>query len=129
MVVRGKGHRVDRLPVPVDVGKALVEYLTHGRPRVACRALFLTRHPPPRAMHPHTISGVVRYACIRAHVVPVGAHRLRHTLASELLRQGAALPEISQVLRHRNLSSTAIYAKVDRVALRSVTHPWPRAEP
>jgi site-specific recombinase XerD len=128
IVIRGKGHSVDRLPLPVDVGQALVAYLTKGRPRVACRALFLTRHPPPRAMHPHTISGIVRYACVRAHVAPVGAHRLRHALASELLRQGAALPEISQVLRHRNLNSTTIYAKVDRVALRCVARPWPGAE-
>jgi len=79
-------------------------------------------------MHPHTISGIVRYACVRAHVAPVGVHRLRHTLASELLRQGAALPEISQVLRHRNLNSTTIYAKVDRVALRCVARPWPGVE-
>ena len=62
IVIRGKGHSVDRLPLPVDVGQALVAYLTKGRPRVACRALFLTRRPPPRAMHPHTISGIVRYA-------------------------------------------------------------------
>jgi len=128
IVIRGKGHRVDRLPLPVDVGQALIAYLTNGRPRVACRALFLTRHPPQRAMHAHTISGVVRYACVRAHVAPVGAHRLRHALASQLLRYGAALPEISQVLRHRNLNSTAIYAKVDRVALRSAARPWPGVE-
>lgn len=127
IVISGKGHRIDRLPLPVDVGQALVAYLTHGRARVGCRALFLTSHPPQRAMHAHTISGVVRYACVRAHVPPVGAHRLRHALASELLRRGAALPEISQVLRHRNLSSTAIYAKVDRVALRLVARPWPGA--
>jgi integrase/recombinase XerD len=125
MVIRGKGHRVDRLPLPVDVGEALAAYVANGRPRGTCRTLFLTSHPPVRAMHPHTISGVVRYACIRAHLKPVGSHRLRHALASELLRRGAALPEIGQVLRHRNLTSTAIYAKVDRVALRAVAQPWP----
>jgi integrase/recombinase XerD len=125
IVIRGKGHRVDRLPLPVDVGEALAAYLADGRPRGTCRTLFLTSHPPVRAMHPHTISGVVRYACIRAHLKPVGSHRLRHALASELLRRGAALPEIGQVLRHRNLTSTAIYAKVDRVALRAVAQPWP----
>jgi site-specific recombinase XerD len=128
IVIRGKGHSIDRLPLPVDVGQALVEYLTQVRPRQACCALFLTRRPPPRAMHPHTISGIVRYACVRAHIAPVGAHRLRHALACELLRQGAALPEISQVLRHRNINSTTIYAKVDRVALRCVARPWPGAE-
>jgi site-specific recombinase XerD len=125
IVIRGKGHRVDRLPLPVDVGEALVAYLAEGRARVTCRTLFLTSHPPVRAMHPHTISGVVRYACMRAHLPPIGSHRLRHALASELLRRGAALPEIGQILRHRNLTSTAIYAKVDRVALRAVAQPWP----
>jgi integrase/recombinase XerD len=125
IVIRGKGHRVDRLPLPIDVGEALAAYLAEGRPRVGPRALFLTTHPPARAMHPHTISGVVRYACVRAHLTSVGSHRLRHALASELLRRGAALPEIGQVLRHRSLTSTAIYAKVDRVALRAVAQPWP----
>lgn len=128
IVIRGKGRRVDRLPLPVDVGEALVAYLAEGRPCVACRTLFLTCHAPPRALHPHTISGIVRSACVRAHRAPVGAHRLRHALASELLRQGAALPEISQVLRHRDLATTAVYAKVDRVALRTVARPWPGAE-
>jgi site-specific recombinase XerD len=127
IVVRGKSRRVDRLPLPVDVGEALVAYLADGRPQVACRTLFLTAHAPRRAMHPNTVSGVVRYACVRARLGPVGAHRLRHALASELLRRGAALPEISQVLRHRDLATTAIYAKVDRVALRAVARPWPGA--
>ncbi len=125
IVIRGKGHRVDRLPLPVDVGEALAAYLADGRLRVPSRTLFLTSHAPPRAMHPHTISGVVRYACVRAHLPPVGAHRLRHALASELLRRGAALPEIGQVLRHRNLTSTTIYAKVDRVTLQGVARSWP----
>ena len=125
IVIQGKGHRVDRLPLPVDVGEALAAYLADGRLRVPSRTLFLTSHAPPRAMHPHTISGVVRYACVRAHLPPVGAHRLRHALASELLRRGAALPEIGQVLRHRNLTSTTIYAKVDRVTLQGVARSWP----
>ena len=125
IVIRGKGHRVDRLPLPVDVGEALAAYLADGRPRSTSRTLFLTSHAPQLAMHSQTVSGVVRYACVRAHLPPMGSHRLRHTLASELLRQGANLPEIGQVLRHRNLTSTAIYAKVDRVALRAVAQPWP----
>jgi len=128
ILIRGKGHRVDRLPLPVDVGEALAAYLADGRTRVRSRTLFLTSHAPPRAMHPHTISGVVRYACIRAHLPPMGSHRLRHALASELLRRGAALPEIGQVLRHRNLTSTTIYAKVDRFALRAVAQPGPGSE-
>jgi len=125
IVIRGKGHRVDRLPLPVDVGEALAAYLADGRPRSTCRTLFLTSHAPQLAMHSQTVSGVVRYACVRAHLPPVGSHRLRHALASELLRRGAALPEIGQVLRHRNLTSTTIYAKVDRVTLRAVAQPWP----
>ncbi len=125
IVIRGKGHRVDRLPLPVDVGEALAAYLADGRPRGTVRTLFLTSNGPPRAMRPQTISGVVRYACVRAHLPPVGSHRLRHALASELLCRGAALPEIGQVLRHRNLTSTTIYAKVDRVTLRAVAQPWP----
>jgi len=125
IVIRGKGHRVDRLPLPVDVGEALAAYLAGGRPRVRSRTLFLTSYAPQRAMRPQTISSVVRYACVRAHLPPVGSHRLRHALASELLRRGAALPDIGQVLRHRNLTSTTIYAKVDRIALRAVARPWP----
>jgi integrase/recombinase XerD len=125
MVIRGKGHRVDRLPLPVDVGEALAAYLADGRPRSTCRTLFLTSHAPQLAMHSQTVSGVVRYACVRAHLPAMGSHRLRHTLASEVLRRGAALPEIGQVLRHRNLTSTTIYAKVDRVTLRAVARPWP----
>jgi site-specific recombinase XerD len=75
-----------------------------------------------------TVSRVVHFACVRAGVPPAGAHRLRHALATELLRQGADLAEISQVLRHRDLATTAIYAKVDRAALRAVAQPWPGAE-
>jgi site-specific recombinase XerD len=68
---------------------------------------------------------VVRRACQRAGFAVVGPHRLRHALAAELLRQGATLPDISQVLRHRDLATTAVYAKVDLEALRAVAQPWP----
>ena len=67
-------------------------------------------------------------ACKRAGIAPVGAHRLRHTIASELLRRGAALPEIGQLLRHQSIDTTAIYAKVDRAALSRLALPWPRGE-
>jgi integrase len=71
------------------------------------------------------VSSIVRRACARAGVAPVGAHRLRHTLACEMVRAGVALPEISQVLRHRSATSTAIYARVDLDQLRVLAQPWP----
>lgn len=126
IVVRGKARRDDRLPLPVDVGDALAAYLRDGRPAAACRAVFLTRYAPVRAMAPVTVSKVVVSASRRAGLhETVAAHRLRHTLASEMLRHGAALAEISQVLRHRDLATTAIYAKVDHVALRGLAVSWP----
>ncbi len=128
IVIRGKGRRDDRLPLPVDVGEALVAYLTEARPRVDSRRLFVSCLAPLRALQPTAISRIVWAACLRAHVAPVRAHALRHALATELLRQGAALTEISQVLRHRDLATTAIYAKVDWAALRTVARPWPGAE-
>jgi site-specific recombinase XerD len=103
--IRGKSRRYDRLPLPADVGEALVAYLSRGRPQVESRALFLTCRAPLRAMGSTTISRVVHFACLRAGVAPVGAHRLRDALATDLLRQGAALAEISQVLRHRDLAT------------------------
>ena len=78
-------------------------------------------------MHTNTISRIVRFACKRAGLPPVSAHRLRHALASELLRQGSTLQDIGQVLRHRDLATTAAYAKVDRDTLRTLASPWPGA--
>lgn len=126
--VRGKGARVERLPLLHEVGEAIASYLTGWRPRAAeCRTLFLTRHAPWRQMHTNTISRIVRFACQRAGIPPVSAHRLRHALASELLRQGSTLQDIGQVLRHRDLATTAAYAKVDRDTLRTLASPWPGA--
>lgn len=88
--------------------------------------MFLTRYAPLRAMSPVTVSKVAVSASRRAGLeTPVPAHRLRHALASELLRHGAVLTEISQVLRHQDLATTAIYAKVDHVVLRGLALPWP----
>ncbi len=128
IVIRGKSRRDDRLPLPVDVGEALVAYLTEARPQVESRRLFLTSRAPLRAMWPTAISQVVFCACRRAHVPPVRSHALRHALATEMLREGAPLTEISQVLRHRDLATTAVYAKVDWIALRTVAQPWPGGE-
>ena len=122
--VDGKAHRRDRLPLPSDVGEALVGYMSLRERRDISR-VFLTLHAPIRPIEPSGVRTVVREACRRAGLQPVGAHRLRHALASELLRQDASLIDISQVLRHKDLTTTAIYAKVDFARLREVAQPWP----
>jgi len=125
IVVRGKGDRQERLPLPVDVGTALVDYLQAGRPRSDYRQVFLRMRAPHRALSPSGLCQIVLWAAHKAGLPPVGAHRLRHTAATQMLRSGASLTEIGQVLRHRSLLSTAIYAKVDHQALRQVARPWP----
>jgi integrase/recombinase XerD len=127
LVVRGKGRRRDRLPMPVDVGEALVAYLSGGRPKVQCRAVFLRVNAPITAMTSSNVGAIVRSACERAGVPQVGPHRLRHTAATTMLRAGASLAEVGQVLRESADATTAIYAKVDRVALRALAQPWPGA--
>ena len=127
MLVRGKGGREDRLPLPDDVGTALAEYLT-VRGRREFRSVFLTLRAPTRPIRPDLVGDVVRRACEHAGIAQITPHRLRHTLASEMLAQGASLQDIGQVLRHRHLSTTAIYAKVDLERLRQVALPWPGAE-
>jgi site-specific recombinase XerD len=127
LTVRGKGSRTELLPLTHDVGEALVAYLRAGRGRSACREVFLRAVAPHGAIKPPGVRSVVHGACDRAGMARVGAHRLRHTLATELLRTGAGLEQIAQVLRHSSVATTAIYAKVDRVALRSLARPWPLA--
>jgi site-specific recombinase XerD len=128
LVVRGKARRQDRLPLPYDVGEALTAYLCEGRPSTAIRQVFIACKAPRRAIRPDLVGDVTRRACDRAELPRVGAHRLRHALATEMLRQGATLVEVSQVLRHRDLATTAIYAKVDIGTLRQVAQPWPGAQ-
>jgi len=128
LVVRGKGSRIDRLPLTCDVGEALADYLRHGRPRGFGRAVFLHAHAPLTRLSPGNVSDVVKRACKRAGIARVGAHRLRHTVASELLSRGAGLVEIGQLLRHQDLRTTAVYAKVDRQALSRLALPWPGSE-
>ena len=127
LVVRGKGKRLERLPLPVDVGEALVSYLRR-RPRSDHRQLFLCVRAPRGPVSALAVSGIVHRACERAQLAPVNAHRLRHTAATDMLRAGASLPEVGQVLRHRQLATTAIYAKVDLRALRELARPWPGAQ-
>ena len=128
LVVRGKGSRIDRLPLSSDLGEALADYLRHGRPRGFGRAVFLHAHAPLTRLSPGNVSDVVKRACERAGIARVGAHRLRHTVASELLARGAGLVEIGQLLRHQDLRTTALYAKVDRQALSRLALPWPGSE-
>jgi site-specific recombinase XerD len=124
LVVRGKaGHR-DQMPLPAEVGEAVAAYLLQARPRAGSRAAFLTLRPPPRPMGHTTVGQVVWRQCRIAGVEPVRAHRLRHALATELLSRGVRLPEIAQVLRQRDLATTAVYAKVDYSALRELALPW-----
>jgi integrase/recombinase XerD len=124
LLVHGKGNREDALPLPTDVGEAIVSYLRR-RPRCGCRALFLLVTAPLHGMDRCTVAWVVRAACDRAGLPRVGAHRLRHTSATQMLRAGASLPEIGQVLRHREQKTTAIYAKLDHAALRPLAREWP----
>lgn len=121
--VRGKGA-TGRLPLPTDVGKAIVGYLRWSRPTTILRALFLTGHAPIRAVSSSSIVAVAGSVLRRAGVEG-GGHRLRHTAATSMLRRGASLTEIAQVLRHRHLGTTAIYAKVDRDKLRDLAQRWP----
>ena len=128
IVIRGKRARIDRLPLSIDVGEALVDYLRDGRPRGFGRRLVLPARAPYSELSPSAITAVVMRGCKRAGIAPVGAHRLRHTIASELLRRGAGLPEIGQLLRHQSIDTTAIYARVDRRALSRLALAWPGSE-
>lgn len=123
--VCGKSRRVEVLPLPCDVGEALAEYVRDDRPRVEGRAVFVAVNAPHGPLTPATVSRVVAAAARRAGVSGVTAHRLRHTAATEMLREGASLTEIGQVLRHRRTQTTAIYAKVDVETLRLVARAWP----
>ena len=125
LIIRGKGGRQDRLPLPVEVGEALVGYLSAGRNPQGAKLLFLRCRAPRGPIRPDLVGDVVERACLRAGLPHVGPHRLRHALAGELLRQGAGLVAISQVLRHQDLATTALYAKVDLSTLRQVAQPWP----
>lgn len=126
--VRGKGGRRSQLPLPKDVGDAFVAYLQHGRPRTSCRRVFLRAKAPLRGfLGPSAVSTVVRHAIVRAGVEAPsrGAHQFRHGLASEMLRRGASLAEIGELLGHRSPETTKIYAKVDLKVLRTLALRWP----
>lgn len=125
VLVRGKGGRLEQLPLPGDVGAAVADYLRHGRPRAASRAVFLRVAPPVAAMTPNAVLFVPRTRSTRLGMGVVGAHRLRHSAATAMLGAGASLREVGQVLRHHDDVTTSIYAKVDRAALDLVVRVWP----
>jgi integrase/recombinase XerD len=128
ILVRGKGLLHDRMPLPPDVGQALASYLRRDRPACRTRRVFICTKAPRRGFaHPSTLSTIVRRALARADLHPPlkGAHLLRHSLATSMLRSGATMSEIAEILRHRALNATEIYAKVDFQGLRSLAQPWP----
>jgi len=128
ITICGKGGKWSQLPLPPDVAKAIAHYLRYDRPRCASRRLFIRDYAPFDGFHSASaIASLVKRALKRAGVVSArkGAHLLRHSLATDMLRRGASLDEIGEVLRHRSSDTTAIYAKVDLKSLRALALPWP----
>ena len=133
MIIRGKGARVDKLPLLHDVGQAIADYLQKGRPACVSRRVFVQCKAPYSGFPnpPNAICGIVRRALVRAqiHSRHHGAHVLRHSAATNMLRQGASLPSIGAVLRHASVETTAHYAKVDVDLLHEVDRAWPEVSP
>ena len=127
VVVHGKDRRDERMPLPSDVGRALADYLGAGRPATTSRSVFLRLLAPRQGLTPTGVTCVVYQACDRAGLSRIGAHRLRHTAGTDMLRAGASLAEVGQALRHREPSTTAIYAKVDHTRLHELARFWPGA--
>lgn len=130
-IVRGKGGRHDRVPLPHEVGNALADYIAHGRVTDS-RVCFVTERPPHRPFGAGQIlNNILRTAFARTGLKPpapyVGSHILRHSLAANLVRGGASLDEVGDMLRHRSRASTMIYARLDIDGLRSIAQPWPVA--
>jgi len=126
--VRGKGGQRNDLPLTADVGKAIAAYLRQGRPHSTSRRVFLRAKAPIRGFRGASgVGSIVRHSLERAGInAPTrGAHQFRHGLATEMLRQGASLSEIGELLGHRHPQTTRIYAKVDLDALRTLALPWP----
>lgn len=126
VTVRGKGGRIDGLPLPADVGEAIADYLLHARPATRSRYLFVTMVAPFNGLSTSSITGLVGRACARAGVARFGPHGIRHAAACQLLAGGASMTEIGQLLRHAQERTTAIYAKVDRARLAELVVPCPQ---
>lgn len=129
VTVTGKAGARDRLPLPGDAGEALVDYAAGGRPCGLGDAVFFTVWPPVKRITPAVVGTLVRAACVRCGMEPFGPHRLRHTLGSEMLRAGASLEAVGQVLRHKDISSTSVYAKADTARLGLLALEWPSPLP
>jgi integrase/recombinase XerD len=125
VAIRGKGCRGDVLPLPVEVGEAIVAHLREGRPAAPSRSVFLTVQAPIRPLSSDGVALLVRRACVRAGVRPIGPHRLRHTLATETLHAGAPMAEVAQLLRHVDQATSSIYAAADAVAVAALARQWP----
>ena len=126
VTVRGKGRRDEQLPLPWDTGEALAGYLRDGRAAgAASRRVFLLSRAPGGGLSAGAVKAIIRERSRAAGLAPFGAHRLRHTAATQMLRAGSPLAEVGQVLRHRSAATTAIYAKVDHAALSQLALPWP----
>lgn len=126
ILVRGKGNRDERLPLPAEVGEAVVAYLQEARPAgVGFREVFAADRAPLRPLTREAVGGIVERACGRASLARFGAHRLRHTLGEQMVAAAVPLDAIGQVLRHETALTTAGYARVDVTALRDLAQPWP----
>lgn len=126
--VAGKGGRVEVLPVPADVGEAVADYLTQGRPATTTRAVFVKAVAPFGPMSSDGVAAVVRLSCDRAGLSRVGPHRLRHMVATATLQAGAPLAEVGQLLRHADVATTAIYAAAHPATVAALARPWPGAQ-
>ena len=129
ITIHGKCRKIEKLPLMRDVGEALADYIAHGRPKSDDRRVFLSsRAPFGRFTGSGNVSHLVKYYILKAGLNPKrkGAHLLRHTIATRALRQGATLSEISTMLRHEDIDTTAIYAKVDFLRLAILTQSWPK---
>lgn len=127
LIVHGKAGRTSRLPLSREVGDALAAYVKRARPTTRRRELFLHFRVPHDPLTRPSITAAATKAMQRVGIDAGGAHVLRHTAATQMLRSGATLLEIGQVLRHRTVNSTTLYAKVDDRSLRCVVQPWPRS--
>ena len=117
-----------RLRAPKEVGEAIVAYLRHGRPRCTSRRVFLRARAPVRGFETQcAVGSIVRHAILRTGIEAptTGAHQFRHGLATQMLRQGASLAQIGELLGHKSPETTKIYTKVDLEALRTLALPWP----
>lgn len=125
LTIRGKGKSLARLPLPVDIGEALVAWLRRARRSKSARSAFVSVRAPYGPLTAQAIKAIAISAMRTAGIDRGGTHRLRHTAATQMLRRGASMTEIAQVLRHRHVNTTAIYAKVDHGSLRAIAKPWP----